>query len=43
MLVATLRAVARLSPEQREAVSQVVAPDGEMRVRVLAPAARVKN
>jgi len=43
VLVATLRAVARLSPEQREAVSQVVAPDGEMRVRVLAPAPRVKN
>ncbi|HET9449396.1 MAG TPA: hypothetical protein VFO83_00865 [Aggregicoccus sp.] len=43
VLVATLRAVARLSPEQREAVSQVVAPDGEMRVRVLAPPPRVKN
>ena len=43
VLVATLRAVARLSPEQREAVSQVVAEDGEMTVRVLAPPPRVKN
>jgi hypothetical protein len=43
VLVATLRAIARLTPEQREAVSQVVAEDGEMRVRVLAPAPRVKN
>jgi hypothetical protein len=43
VLVATLRAVARLTPEQREAVSQVVAEDGEMRVRVLAPAPRVRN
>jgi len=43
VLVATLRAVARLDLTRREAVSTVVAGEEQMSVRVLAPQARVRN
>ena len=43
VLVAALRAVARLSPTQREVLSNVVAGDAQMQVRVRAPAPRVRN
>ncbi|WNZ62992.1 hypothetical protein QEG98_04105 [Myxococcus sp. MxC21-1] len=43
VLVASLRAVARLSPEQREVLSSVVAGDEQMQVRVRAPAPRVRH
>lgn len=43
VLVATLRAVARLDPSRREALSTVVAGTEEMAVRVLAPQPRMRN
>jgi hypothetical protein len=43
VLVAALRAVARLSPEQQEVLSTVVAGDAQMEVRVRAPAPRVRH
>ena len=43
LLVAALRAVARLSPTQQEVVSTVVAGDAQMEVRVRAPAPRVRH
>jgi hypothetical protein len=43
ILVAALRAVARLSPDQPEALSSMVAGDARMDVRVRAPAPRVRN
>jgi hypothetical protein len=43
VLVATLRAVARLDLTRREALSTVVAGDEQMVVRVLAPPPRVRN
>ncbi|MBN8229593.1 hypothetical protein JYK02_18955 [Corallococcus macrosporus] len=43
ILVAALRAVARLSPAQPEAISSMVAGDARMDVRVRAPAPRVRN
>ncbi|HEX8700859.1 MAG TPA: hypothetical protein VF815_18585 [Myxococcaceae bacterium] len=43
VLVATLRAVARLAPTRREALSTVVAGDAQMAVRVLAPPPRLRN
>ncbi|MHA7627729.1 hypothetical protein [Corallococcus sp. M7] len=43
ILVAALRAVARLSPSQPEALSSMVAGDARMDVRVRAPAPRVRN
>ena len=43
VLVATLRAIARLAPTRREALSTIVAGDGQMVVRVLAPQPRVRN
>lgn len=43
ILVAALRAVARLSPAQPEALSSMVAGDARMDVRVRAPAPRVRN
>ncbi|GMU00676.1 hypothetical protein KH5H1_47960 [Corallococcus caeni] len=43
ILVAALRAVARLTPSQPEAISSMVAGDARMDVRVRAPAPRVRN
>ncbi|WP_224248642.1 hypothetical protein [Hyalangium gracile] len=43
VLVATLRAVARLDPGRREALSTVVAGSEQMAVRVLAPQPRMRN
>ena len=43
VLIATLRAVARLNLTQREAISTVVAGEEQMSVRVLAPQPRVRN
>ncbi len=43
VLVAALRAVARLSPTQQEVLSNVVAGDEQMQVRVRAPAPRVRH
>ncbi|RYZ38941.1 MAG: hypothetical protein EOO71_22015 [Myxococcaceae bacterium] len=43
ILVAALRAVARLSPHQTEALSSMVAGEARMDVRVRAPAQRVRN
>lgn len=43
VLVAALRAVARLSPEQQEVLSTVVAGEAQMEVRVRAPAPRVRH
>jgi hypothetical protein len=43
VLVATLRAVARLDPDRREALSTVVAGEEQMAVRVLAPQPRVRH
>ena len=43
VLVATLRAVARLDVTRREALSTVVAGEEQMAVRVLAPPPRVRN
>jgi hypothetical protein len=43
VLVATLRAVARLDPSRREAISTVVAGTEQMMVRVLAPQPRMRN
>ena len=43
VLVAALRAVARLSPSQREAISTIVAGSEQMQVHVKAPAARVRH
>nr|AHE14557.1 hypothetical protein asmbl_13 [uncultured bacterium] len=43
VLVAALRAVARLSPEQQEVLSTVVADDAQMEVRVRAPVPRVRH
>ncbi|RKH57839.1 hypothetical protein [Corallococcus aberystwythensis] len=43
ILVAALRAVARLTPSQPEALSSMVAGDARMDVRVRAPAPRVRN
>jgi hypothetical protein len=43
VLVAALRAIARLSPTQREALSTVVAGSEQMAVRVLAPQPRMLN
>jgi len=43
ILVASLRAIARLAPTRREALSTLVAGDAQMSVRVLAPQARVRN
>ncbi|RKH19073.1 hypothetical protein D7X74_07915 [Corallococcus sp. CA047B] len=43
ILVAALRAVARLSPTQTEALSSMVAGEARMDVRVRAPAQRVRN
>ncbi|MCP3100934.1 hypothetical protein LZ198_18845 [Myxococcus sp. K15C18031901] len=43
VLVATLRAVARLTPEQDEVHSSVVAGDERMEVRVRAPTPRVRH
>lgn len=43
VLVAALRAVARLSPTRREALSTIVAGTEQMVVRVLAPAPRLRN
>jgi hypothetical protein len=43
LLVAALRAVARLSPDQQEVISTVVAGDAQMEVRVRAPAPRVRH
>lgn len=43
VLVATLRAVARLDLTRREALSTVVAGEEQMSVRVLAPQPRVRN
>jgi hypothetical protein len=43
VLVAALRAIARLAPTRREALSTIVAEDGQMAVRVLAPQPRVRN
>jgi hypothetical protein len=43
VLVATLRAVARLNPDRREALSTVVSGTDQMAVRVLAPPPRMRN
>ena len=43
VLIATLRAVARLDLSQREALSTVVAGEEQMAIRVLAPPPRVRN
>ncbi|MBZ4395735.1 hypothetical protein [Myxococcus sp. AS-1-15] len=43
LLVATLRAVARLGPEQQEVLSSVVAGDARMEVHVRAPKPRVRH
>ncbi|MBN1206428.1 MAG: hypothetical protein JXB05_16070 [Myxococcaceae bacterium] len=43
VLVATLRAVARLDPSRQEAVSTVVAGNEQMAVRVVAPQPRVRH
>jgi hypothetical protein len=43
LLVAALRAVARLSPEQQEVLSTVVAGEAQMEVRVRAPVPRVRH
>jgi hypothetical protein len=43
VLVAALRAMARLTPSRREVVSTLVAGDEQMAVRVVAPAPRVRN
>jgi hypothetical protein len=43
LLVAALRAVARLSPDQQEVLSTVVAGEAQMEVRVRAPAPRVRH
>jgi len=43
VLVATLRAVARLDPSRREALSTVVAGEEQMEVRVLAPPPRMRH
>jgi hypothetical protein len=43
LLVAALRAVARLSPAQQEVLSTVVAGEAQMEVRVRAPAPRVRH
>jgi hypothetical protein len=43
VLVATLRAMARLDPSRREALSTIVAGDAEMAVRVIAPQPRLRH
>jgi hypothetical protein len=43
VLVATLRAIARLAPTRREALSTIVAGDAQMAVRVLAPQPRMRH
>jgi hypothetical protein len=43
ILVATLRAVARLDPSQREALSTLVAGTEQMAIRVVAPSPRMRN
>jgi hypothetical protein len=43
VLLAALRAVARLDPNQREALSTVVAGSEQMAVRVIAPPPRMRN
>ncbi|MCP3168838.1 hypothetical protein [Myxococcus qinghaiensis] len=43
LLVAALRAVARLSPEQQEVLSSVVAGDARMEVHVRAPTPRLRH
>ncbi|MDY7225861.1 hypothetical protein [Hyalangium rubrum] len=43
VLVATLRAVARLAPTRREAISTVVSGNEQMAVRVIAPQPRMRN
>lgn len=43
LLVAVLRAVARLSPEQQEVLSSVVAGDARMEVHVRAPTPRLRH
>lgn len=43
VLVATLRAVARLDPNRREALSTVVSGTEQMSVRVIAPQPRLRN
>ncbi|RKH42268.1 hypothetical protein D7V93_38020, partial [Corallococcus llansteffanensis] len=43
ILVAALRAVARVSPQQPVAISSMVAGEARMDVRVRAPPPRVRN
>ncbi|WP_225408307.1 hypothetical protein [Stigmatella hybrida] len=43
VLIAALRAMARLTPSRREVVSTLVAGEEQMAVRVVAPAPRVRN